>query len=72
MLLEKAKAIIVNPVDLSVVTSLVFKAKSAGVPIVFFSRDPSTVAIGMWDKAFFVGVKTEEADALQVQILADY
>jgi methyl-galactoside transport system substrate-binding protein len=72
LLLDKAKAIIVNPVDLSVVTSLVFKAKAADVPVVFFSRDPSTVAINMWDKAYFVGVKTEEADALQVQILADY
>jgi methyl-galactoside transport system substrate-binding protein len=72
LLLDKAKAIIVNPVDLSVVGSLVFKAKAADVPVVFFSRDPSTVAINMWDKAYFVGVKTEEADALQVQILADY
>ncbi len=71
MLLDKAKAVIVNPVDITVVTSLVFKAKAADVPIVFFSRDPSTVAINMWDKAFFVGVRTEEADVLQVQILAD-
>lgn len=72
MLAENAKAIIVNPVDISVVTSLVFRAKSAGVPIVFFGRNPSTVSLGMWDRAFFVGAKTEEADALQVQILADY
>lgn len=69
---DKAKAVIVNPVDISSVIPIVFRAKSAGVPIVFFSRDPSTVAINMWDKVYFVGVKTAEADELQVQILADY
>jgi methyl-galactoside transport system substrate-binding protein len=69
---DKAKAIIVNPVDSSVMTSLVFSAKAANVPIVFFSRNPSTVSINMWDKAYFVGVQSDEAEALQVEILADY
>jgi methyl-galactoside transport system substrate-binding protein len=72
LLADKAKAIIINPVDSSVMGSLVFRAKAAGVPVVFFSRDPSTVSINMWDKAFFVGVQSEEADALQVEILAEY
>jgi ABC-type sugar transport system, periplasmic component len=72
MLADKATAIIVNPVDSSIIGSLVFKAKAADVPVVFFSRDPSTVSIDMWDKAYFVGVKSEESDALQVEILADY
>lgn len=72
LLADKAKAIIINPVDGSAMGPLVFRAKAAGVPVVFFSRDPSTVSINMWDKAFFVGVKSEEADALQVEILAEY
>jgi methyl-galactoside transport system substrate-binding protein len=63
MLADKATAIIVNPVDSSIIGSLVFKAKAADVPVVFFSRDPSTVSIDMWDKAYFVGVKSEESDA---------
>ena len=72
LIADKAKAIIVNPVDPSVMGPLVFKAKSGNVPIVFFSRDPSAVDLGSWDKAFFVGVKTEEAIALQVEIFATY
>jgi methyl-galactoside transport system substrate-binding protein len=72
LLADKAKAIIINPVDGSTIGSLVFRAKAAGVPVVFFSRDTSTVSINSWDKAFFVGVKSEEADALQVEILAEY
>jgi methyl-galactoside transport system substrate-binding protein len=72
MIADKAKAIIVNPVDPSIMGAMVFKAKAANVPIVLFSRDPSTLSIDMWDKAYFVGVKTEEADALQVEILSAY
>ena len=72
LIADKAKAIIVNPVDPSAMGPLVFRAKSGNVPVVFFSRDPSTVDIGSWDKAYFVGVKTEEAVALQVEIFAAY
>jgi methyl-galactoside transport system substrate-binding protein len=69
---DKAEAIIVNPVDSSTTTPIVFRAKSANIPIVFFSRELSTVSINMWDKAYLVGLNVEEADALQVEILADY
>jgi methyl-galactoside transport system substrate-binding protein len=72
MFADKAKTVIVNPVDRSIIPAMVFRAKSANVPIVFFSRDPSAVDIKMWDKAYFVGVQTEESVALQVEILADY
>src|SRR5512142_1469180 len=51
MIEEKAKAIIVNPVTPSTMGALVFRAKAAATPIVFFSRDPSAVAVSSWDKA---------------------
>jgi methyl-galactoside transport system substrate-binding protein len=72
MIADDAKAIIVNPVDPSTVGPLVFRAKAGDVPLVFFSRDPSTVSLNMWDKAYFVGVDTEEAEALQIEMLAGY
>jgi methyl-galactoside transport system substrate-binding protein len=68
---DKAQAMIVNPVDPGNITGIVFRAKSANIPIVFFSRELSIVSINMWDKAYLVGSNAEEADALQVQILAD-
>jgi methyl-galactoside transport system substrate-binding protein len=72
MIADKAKALIVDPVDVKSVESLVVSAKASQVPIVLFSRDPSMAALELWDKAFFVGVKTEEAVRLQAEILADY
>ena len=72
LIADRAKAIIINPVDPSAMGPLVFKAKSGNVPVVFFSRDPSTVDIGSWDKAYFVGVKTDEAVTLQVEIFSTY
>jgi ABC-type sugar transport system, periplasmic component len=69
---DKAKAVIVNPVDRDSVQSLVFKAKSAGVPIVFFNRQPPDLAVRSWDKAYFVGVETGQAELLQAEILSDY
>lgn len=72
MIADKAKAIIVNPVDPAAMGQLIFRAKAGQVPIVFFSRDPSSVSISMWDKALFVGVKSEEAESLQIEILAEF
>ena len=72
LVIDKAKSIIVNPVDLSELPSLAGKAKSAGISVVFFTRDPSMPAVDRWDKAYFVGGKAEEVDSLQVEILADY
>jgi methyl-galactoside transport system substrate-binding protein len=72
MIADKAKAIIVNPVNATAMSSLVFQAKAANVPLVLFSRSINSLPIIMWDKAYFVGVRGEEADALQVEILVDY
>jgi methyl-galactoside transport system substrate-binding protein len=74
MVADKAEAMIINPVDGSgdTTTSIVFRAKSANIPVVFFSRELSIVSINMWDKAYLVGSSIDEADALQVQILTDY
>ncbi len=72
MIADKAKAIVVNPVDSSALTALTFMAKAGNVPIVFFGRDPAAFAIQGWGKAYFVGADSAEAAELQVQILADY
>jgi methyl-galactoside transport system substrate-binding protein len=69
---DKAEVMIINPVDSSVTTSIVFRAKSANIPVVFLSRELSLVSVNMWDKAFLVGSEAAEADAYQAQILADY
>jgi methyl-galactoside transport system substrate-binding protein len=72
MFADKATAVIVNPVEASSMDALVFRAKVANVPIIFFSREPSTMSIAMWDKAYFVGVDSVDAARLQAEILSDY
>jgi methyl-galactoside transport system substrate-binding protein len=72
MVSDKADAIIVNPVDRSTSGPIVFRAKSSNVPIVFFNREPSDVAVKSWDRAFYVGARTEEANGIQAEILVDY
>jgi len=72
MISDKADVLIVNTVDRSAAGPLVFRAKSANVPLVFFNREPSEVAVKSWDRAYYVGARTEEANGIQAEILVDY
>ncbi len=72
MIADKAKAIIVAPVDPSAMGGIAQKAMKADVPVVFFVRNPSTMQAISWEKAYFVRARGEEAEQFQVDILADY
>jgi methyl-galactoside transport system substrate-binding protein len=69
---DKAKAVIVNLADGSILDSMVFQAKSANVPIVFLGKDPSSVSINMWDRAYYVGARIQDAFTQQAEMLAAY
>lgn len=69
---DKAGAVLVNPVDSTAIEPFVFQAKSANVPIVFFGRNLPDFPAHLWEKAYFIGGKAGDAEALQAEILADY
>lgn len=71
-LTQKFKAIAVNPVDRTAAGVIVEKAKVAGVPVVFFNREPLPEDMRKWDKAYYVGAKAEQSGQMQGEIAVDY
>ena len=49
--------ICVNLVDRTAAAVIVDKAKSAGIPLIFFNREPVREDIMRWDKVYYVGAE---------------
>lgn len=64
-------AICVNEVDRTAASYIIDKAKAAGVPVVFFNREPVEEDLLRWDKVYYVGSDAGEIGDLQGQIIAD-
>ena len=64
--------IAVNMVDRTAASVIIQKAKDAGIPVVFFNREPVAEDMGKWDKLYYVGAKAEESGTIQGQIAIDY
>ncbi|MDS0524237.1 galactose/glucose ABC transporter substrate-binding protein MglB [Clostridium sp. SHJSY1] len=69
---KKVNSLAINPVDPKASSTIINKAKSANIPIVFFNRIPSEADMNSWDKLFYVGAKPEQSGTIQGQIIADY
>jgi methyl-galactoside transport system substrate-binding protein len=62
--------ICVNVVDRTAAAVIVDKAQSAGVPVIFFNREPVEEDLARWEHAYYVGSKAERAGRLQGRIVA--
>ncbi|MBZ4646168.1 MAG: D-galactose-binding periplasmic proteinprecursor [Clostridia bacterium] len=69
---QKYDVIAVNMVDRTAASVIIDKAKQAGIPVVFFNREPVKEDMAKWDKMFYVGAKAEESGTMQGQMIADY
>lgn len=58
-------AICVNMVDRTAAATIVDKAKKAGVPLIFFNREPVEEDIQIWNKAYYVGADAAQSGKLQ-------
>ena len=65
-------AIAVNQVDRELANVTLDKAKAAGIPVVFFNKEPLPEVLSTWDKAYYVGAKAEESGIMQGQLVIDY
>ena len=65
-------AMAINLVDRTAASVVIEKAKKAGVPIVFFNREPVESDMDSWDKLYYVGARAEESGLIQADIIADY
>jgi len=61
----------VNIVDRTAAAVLIDKAKDAGVPVIFFNREPVEEDLMRWEGAYYVGAKAEQGGRLQGQIVLD-
>lgn len=64
-------AICVNEVDRTAAAFIIDKAKAAGVPVVFFNREPVEEDLLRWDKVYYVGSDAGEIGDMQGRIVAE-
>lgn len=69
---KKVKALAINPVDRAAAGVLVQKAMAAGIPIVFFNREPFKDDLVKYDKAYYVGAIAEQSGTMEGKLAADY
>lgn len=69
---ENYDAIAVNLVNRSSAASVIDKAKEAGIPIVFFNRQPVKVDMARWNQIYYVGSEAEKSGVMQGEIVSDY
>lgn len=69
---QKYDVLAVNMVDRTAASVIIDKAKQAGIPVVFFNREPVKEDMAKWEKLFYVGAKAEESGSMQGQMIADY
>ena len=63
-------ALVVNMVDAAAAQGVVDKAKDAGIPVVFFNREPADDVLKSYDKAIFIGTNAADAGIMQGELIA--
>lgn len=66
---KKVDALLVNVVDVGAAQTIVNKAKSADIPIIFFNREPAESVLKSYNKARFVGTNAKDAGVIQGDII---
>ena len=69
---DGVNVLIVNPVDRMSSQSIIDKAKTAGIPVVFINREPTEEMLATYDKAYYVGAKAEESGTEAGELVASY
>lgn len=63
--------LLVNIVDRTAAAVLIDKAEAAGVPVIFFNRQPVAEDIDYRERVYYVGARAEESGALQGKLVLD-
>lgn len=69
MINREAKALAINLVDPQAAQTIIDKAKAKDIPVIFFNKEPSPQAINSYDKAWYVGTKSEESGDMQGEVV---
>ena len=68
---KKVDAILLSVVDIGEAQGFADKAKAADIPLIFFSREPSSEIIKSYDKCLFVGTSPSQVGVVQGEMFAD-
>lgn len=61
----------INPVDRMDASLIIDRAMTAGVPVVFFNRQPVEEDMNRWDRLYYIGVDAKETAVLQGRMVVD-
>ena len=61
----------INPVDRMDASARIDMAMTAGVPVVFFNRQPVEEDMNRWDQLYYIGVDAKETAILQGKMVVD-
>ena len=59
-------ALCVNIVDRSAASIIIDKAMDAGIPVVFFNREPVEEDMNRWEKLYYVGADAKELSLIHI------
>lgn len=68
-ILQEYDVICVNMVDRTASAVIIDKAKVAGIPVIFFNREPVEEDIQRWNHVYYVGAQSEQSGEMQANII---
>lgn len=68
---QECDVICVNLVDRTAAAVIIDKVQAAGVPVIFFNREPVEEDLKRWEQAYYVGSVADRAGQLQGQLVLD-
>jgi len=71
MISKGVKSLAINLVDPQAAPTIIEKSKAAGIPVVFFNKEPDVSALNSYDKTWYVGTTSAESGIMQGKIVAD-
>lgn len=69
MISKGVDVLAINMVDAKAASGVIEKAAAAGIPTVFFNREPDTEVIESYDQALFIGTNAADAGKMQGDII---
>lgn len=64
------KSLAINLVDPSAAPTIIGKAKSENIPVIFFNKDPGEKAIQSYEHTYYVGTNPQESGVIQGDLIA--
>ncbi|MDR3432253.1 MAG: galactose/glucose ABC transporter substrate-binding protein MglB [Rouxiella aceris] len=70
LIAKGVKSLAINLVDPAAAPVVIEKARAAGIPVVFFNKEPSRKALDSYDKVYYVGTDSKESGVIQGELIA--